>query len=68
MDQSAQRIFIRSIGINRIEPGNPEPTEGALSFFIERRGVEKRSLAGGAEEFSREGLGLCEAGSAHRYS
>jgi hypothetical protein len=48
MNQLPQRVFIGAECVNSIEAGEAQAAEGAAALLIERKSIEKRSLAVGA--------------------
>ena len=66
MNQLAQRAFVGTIRIHRVEPREPQPAQRATAAFIQREVVQERSPARDAEEFRVERLRIAQAPRAYR--
>ncbi len=60
MNQLAQRAFVRSVRVDRVESGKPQPAQRAAAVFIQRKAIQERSPAGCAEKLSVQRSGLAQ--------
>jgi hypothetical protein len=68
MDELPQRAFIGPETISPIEAAQSRSAERASSIRVQGEMILKRSPAGNAEIFRRQGLRRTQAGAAHRYA
>src|ERR1700722_16899122 len=66
MNQLAQRAFVRSIRIHRVESRQPQPAQRAAAIFIQRKVIQEGRAAGDAEKLGRERLRIAQASPAYR--
>ena len=61
MDQLAQRAFVSSIAIGRVEAAQAVAAQRTAAFGIQREAIQKRRPATDAEEFRDQRLRLPQA-------
>src|SRR5258708_36613727 len=68
MHQFPQRAFMRSVSEHGVETGEAEAAEGTLARIVERRTIQERGAATGAEKLGQHGSRFGQASRAHRNS
>ena len=66
VNQLAQRAFIRSVRIHRVEPRESQAAQRAAAGLIEWEGIHKGRPACDAEVFGNQRLGIAQTPCAHR--